>query len=161
MLPNEYNIPAAIEARAFRHRSEYAWQRHDLAPVLDYCVEASIAIVGGEAWIVRRVDECAPDQPTEFSHNLDVKLSRKGSVLARSKDYVIYGGFPSKDGRFAVFSWSSRERAPGESWQDYVEVTAQETLQVIERGDLESDVVPEYSRRVYYNLVFCTLAEAG
>jgi hypothetical protein len=122
--------------------------------VLDYCVKAYIAVVGGEAWIVRRLDECTPGQPTEFSHNLDVKRGRQGSVMARTTDYVVYGGFPLKDGQLVVFSWSNRGRAQGESWQEFVKAMTRETLQVIERGDLESNVAAEYSRHLYYNLVF-------
>lgn len=147
-------LPANIEANAFHNHDEYAWQKKDLQQVLDYCIEAAIAILGGEAWVVRRIEDCGPDEPTEFQHNLDSQRRSKGSVLARSASHVVYGILPFRDGQMGVFHWDSRPRQTDQPWQEYVGATVANTARMIENGMLESEVIEEYSAHVYYNLVF-------
>jgi hypothetical protein len=148
------NFPASVEATAFRMGSEYAWQKKDLGPVFNYCAKALIAIAGGEAWVVRRLEDCQPDEPTEPIHNLDPHRSQKGSVMARTLGHVIYGIMPLRNGQSAVFSWDNRPREYDQPWQKHVSATIHETIDAIERGKLEADVVPEYAPYIYYNLIF-------
>ncbi|CAG1008636.1 hypothetical protein ANAEL_03699 [Anaerolineales bacterium] len=147
-------FPAIIEASAFRNHDEYAWQKKDLQQVFDYCTEAAIAILGGEAWVVRRVEDCGPDEPTEPRHNLDPQRRNKGSVLGRSASHVIYGILPFRDGQTGVFSWNCQPRQNDQSWQEYAGVTVADTARIIEKSALESEVIEEHSAHVYYNLVF-------
>lgn len=147
-------LPDHLETCAFRKNTEYAWQKDDLAQVYDYCIAESIAILGGEAWVVLRVENMKSDEPTEFIHNLDPVRSENLTLLGRTRSHVIYGTFPFIDGGGGVFAWSNRCRAGDESWTDYVNRTVDETKMVIENGKLENYIVPEYASNVYYNLVF-------
>jgi len=144
-----------IEARAFRSSSqEYAWQRSDLPAVFEYCRANAIAILGGEAWVVRRTNDCTADEPSEPLHNLDLHRRAEASVLGRTTTYVIYGDFRLRDGRSAVFSWSATPRSDDQMWVSYVSATIDETQQMIERRNIEADIIPEYVGDVYFNLVF-------
>jgi len=144
-------LPADIEAAAFRTSSgEYAWRKQDLRRVLDYCLTSSIAILGGEAWIVRRLEDCGPDDPTEFRHNLDPQRREKGHVLARTRSHVVYGSLLFRDGRHEMFTWDLSGGSA--SWREYVERTVNETREIIESSNLEADVIPEYAPYVHYNL---------
>lgn len=148
------NFPTDIEASAFRMHDENAWQRKDLKRVFNHCIEASIAIIGGEAWVVRRIDDCGPDEPTEPQHNLDPSSRTKGAVLARSQTHVIYGILSFRDGQTGVFSWDCPPRQSKQPWQEYVRATVKETARIIENGRLELEVIDEHSAHVYYNLAF-------
>jgi len=153
-MTNELTFPPEIEATAFRLRSEYAWQKKDLKPVLDFCLRASLAILGGEVWVVRRVEDCQPDEPTEPLHNLDANYRRKGSVLARTPSHVVYGLLPVKDGGpLCVFGWTAGE-IQGQSWVECVTKTVELAQAEIERGDVERNIIAEYSPFIFYNLVF-------
>jgi hypothetical protein len=148
------NLPTNIEATAFRCHTEYAWQKKDLKPVFEFCIEAAIAIAGGEVWIVKQAKDCQPDEPTEFIHNLDSERNQKVVLLARTLNQVIYGTFPLRDGRSGVFVWSCEPRKSNQSWQEYAQETVMETAEIIEKGNLETDVIPDYSSSIYYNLIF-------
>jgi hypothetical protein len=141
-----------VEQKAFRLREEYAWQKKDLESIFDYFIKAGIAILGGEAWVVRKLVDLALDEPRQ--RNLDPKYRQDLSILSRTQTHVIYGNFPFQDGSSAVFSWDTSPRLSSQSWQDYVKMTVGETVEVIRKGDVERQVIPRYSENIYYNLVF-------
>jgi hypothetical protein len=91
-MNNEPLFPSDIDEKAFHLRNELAWQKKDLQAVFDYCLEADTAILGGEAWVVRRIADLTPDEPPE--RNLDPRYRQDVSILGRTKEHVIYGIFP-------------------------------------------------------------------
>jgi hypothetical protein len=145
-------FPIGIEEKAFHLRQEYAWQKEDLETVFDYCLKANIAILGGEAWVVRRITDLTPDEP--FERNLDSRYRQDVSILSRTKTHVIYGIFPYQDGSNGVFAWDTHSRKDSQSWHDYVNMTVNESIDIIRRGNVERHVVQKYSDNIYYNLVF-------
>jgi hypothetical protein len=147
-------FPEIIEASAFRLNDEYAWQKKNLQQVFDYCTQAAIAILGGEVWVVRQIEDCGQDDPTEPKHNLNPRYQNKGIVLGRSASHVIYGGLPFRDGQTGVVSWDCPSRQNNQSWQEYVDATVADTAHMIEKDTLESDLIEEYSAFIYYNLAF-------
>jgi hypothetical protein len=148
-------FPADVEAVAFRTADEYAWQKKDLHRVLECCLTSCVAILGGEAWVVRRLEDCSPDDPTEPKHNLDPLRREKGNVLARTKTHVVYGSLLLRDGRHEICAWDLYDaRLRSKSWSEYVNTTINETWEVIQNMNLELEVIPKYAQHVYYNLTF-------
>jgi hypothetical protein len=145
-------FPEYIEEKAFRMHLEYAWQKKDLKLLFDHCLEAGISILGGEAWVVRKIIECTSDEPTE--RNIDLRYRQDLTILGRTQTHVIYGIFPFKDGTNGLFSWNCSPRRNNQSWLDYVNITLEETISIIQTGNLEENVIQKYSGNVYYNLAF-------
>ena len=86
--------------------------------MFDFCIQAAIAIAGGEVWIVKQTEGYQPDKPTDFIHNLDPTRNQKAVLLARTSNHVIVGSFPFQDGGFGLFVWShqpSKATKPGRS----------------------------------------------
>jgi hypothetical protein len=149
------NIPKCIEDKAFRTLHEYAWQKQDLKQLFGFCLEAQIAILGGEAWVVIKIPTSQPDEPSGQRHNIGTRFDHDRvvlAVLARTSDHVVYGIFPFKDGSSGLFSWDTKK--VGRTWHDYVEATVQGSESVINKGNLEQQVIPEYSQQIFYNFVF-------
>ena len=153
-MSDKYLFPVEIEEKSFRLRNEYAWKRKDLQSVFEYCLKSDIAILGGEAWVIKRISELSPDEP--YERNLDPKFRQDLTILSRTQTHVLYGIFPFKDGQSGVFSWSTRSRRIFDSWRNYVKRTIDESQEIIGRGDIEGQVIPKYSANIFHNLTFKT-----
>ena len=145
-----------IEAKAFRMRTEYAWKKEHLLLVFEYCRKNMIAVIGCEAWVVRSVKDSNSDEPTEPIHNLDPVRNKKVSLLGRTSSHLIFGDFPLRNGTRVLFTFTTLPKHNDGTWLEYVESTIKETEAEIEEGNLEKDIIPEYSNSVYNNLRFKT-----
>lgn len=131
-------LPSYLEKKAFRHCGDYAWHRGDVAEVLDYCLASSLAITGGEGWVVRWWD-------------------KQESLTAPHRwagNYVVYQVVPQRNGRIAAFSWQNCWVKEKESWPAYVVTTVQQARNMIESGQFEATVLADYAPHVYYKLSF-------
>ena len=81
-MSEEPLFPSNIEGKAFRLGQEHAWQKTDIEAVFGYCIEANIAIIGGEAWVVRKIAELTPEEP--FERNLDPRYRQDVTVSAQA-----------------------------------------------------------------------------
>jgi hypothetical protein len=66
---------------------------------------------------------------------------------------------PLKTGGNAVIGWDTREKAKTETWEEFVDRTAQETIAAIDSLKAEDEVKTELADKVYYNIVFVNEAE--
>jgi hypothetical protein len=137
-LPIGSPLPSQLEEKAFCRTSDYAWRKWDLAEVFDYCLAASVAVTGGEGWVVRCLDR---DEPLSFSPHL------RGN-------YVVYQVVPQRNGRTAAFSWHNCWAEGSQSWSAYVAASIAQARNVIEKGQFEADIQAEYAPFVYYKLSF-------
>jgi hypothetical protein len=144
MIPT-INFPPDIEHVAGRLGDEYAWKRIHLLQVFNFCIANSIAVLGGEAWVVCPIQDIKLGDPD----NLE-----KGMILARTPTHVIYGVFPWKDGNNSVVSWDTDDLKQGKTWNEYARASVMKSISLIERLDVESNVIPEYSSLIYYNISF-------
>lgn len=148
-------FPPQIEVTAFRLiNGEYAWRRSDLPKVFEYCSAANVAIVLGEVWVIRDIDNVAPDEPSEFIHNVDPRRNEKGYVFSRTDRHIVYSIFPLRSGETAILSWDVPPREPDQSWSEYVQITIDEQRRAIARLNVETEVVPQYSGDIHYNFMF-------
>jgi hypothetical protein len=151
-MTTSLHFPPNIAACTFSLNDEFAWQKKDLPQVYKYCEQAKIAILYGEAWVVRLVADCGPNDPTLPRHSIDPRYEGRGSVLGRTATHVIYGILPCRDGSNGVFSWDCDSRQQRQTWQTYVKATLAETERIINNFAVESKVIEDYSPFVYYNL---------
>jgi hypothetical protein len=150
-------LPSNIENTAARLGNEYAWRRADIPDAIRALEAAGLAIIGGEAWVVRRRCECASNEASSKLDNLDPDKCRSGFVLADPGDWVIYGILPTRaGGPLACFTWDVQARRPDEPWQVFVARSAAETLAWIEATNVEGLVMPHLARFVFYNVVFAS-----
>ncbi|MDQ3633108.1 MAG: Imm40 family immunity protein [Acidobacteriota bacterium] len=70
----------------------------------------------------------------------------------------VWGILPLRSGGTAVFAWDTDKRAL-ETWKQFVQRAAKETLSWIEKLNTEDDVPPEKSAFVCYNLTYVTEKE--
>jgi hypothetical protein len=61
---------------------------------------------------------------------------------------------PLRSGGNAVIGWDTADKDSGESWNQFVERTANESLVAIESLNAENEVLPEAALKVFYNLTF-------
>lgn len=146
-------LPENILASAFQLHEDLAWKKESLAAVFDFCIQASIAVTSVEAWIVRKVKDCAPDEPTLHIHNLDPERNKYLNVLGRTRDHVIWGLFPLKNGQMTLMSWGSSDTIE-KTWSSYVQKTVSAAREIIEKTNLEEEIVAKYAPFIYYNLIF-------
>jgi hypothetical protein len=139
---------------AFRLGREFAWQRRDLQTIYKYCYDNGVAILSVEAWVIKDVVDCTPNEPTEPKHNIDPKYDQRLPVLGRTQNQVVYGIFPFRDGSAGLWGWSSESPKVGQMWLDYANSTVENAKNAIERINLEDSVLPEYSKHVFYNISF-------
>jgi hypothetical protein len=154
------HFPPNIAACTFYLNDEFAWQKKDLPQVFEYCEQAKIAIPYGEAWVVRLVADCGPNDPTLPRHSIDPRYEGRGSVLGRTATHVIYGILPCRDGNNVVFGWGCGSRQERLSWQAYVKATLAEAKDSINKLAVESKVIEDYSPFVFYNLALQSEDEA-
>ena len=87
------------------------------------------------------------------------------------EDYAILGGeawtvengvicptVPMPDGNSAIFVWDTEKRA-FETWKQFVQRAAKETVSFIDKYNTEDEVPPEESAFVCYNLTYVTEKE--
>ena len=145
------NFPLELESAAFRFRDQYAWKKADLDAVYDYCLHSHVAITDGEAWCIRPIADC---DPSDLIPGYDPKkINLRGAVKARTDSHIIYGIIPQRDGSMAVHEWGLA-RARAQTWSDYVGKSIEHTKTMVMKGNMEQDVVAEYSGSIYYNLSF-------
>jgi len=145
-------LPETLRSLGFRLNDEIAWRKHDLQLVFDHLNAENIAVLGGEAWVVRNITDCAATDPTELIHNLDEQRSNRGTVLAKTTSHVVYAIFPGLNGQQILFSWECSDRIEGQSWADYSANTIRETAQAVIAANLEDGVIGEYADAIYYAL---------
>jgi hypothetical protein len=147
-------FPPDIESLSFRtSHCGYAWQKNDLGKVFACCLQAGIAISAGEAWVVKRITDCAPDEPTESKHNVAPGYNQRLAVLTRTQEYVAWGIFPLNNGKAGVLAWSTK-RSRWRTWQGHVKNTIKSSLAAVAKGNLESEIEAGLSGRIFYNLRF-------
>src|SRR5690349_20248358 len=110
-------IPHELIARAFQaDNGEFAWTREDALEVVAFMAEASIGILGGEAWAV----------------------PKDGTIYAGIA--TVAGKAP------AVYAWTTEPewRQESETWPAFCQRAAQQSGAILERCTaFEADVVPE------------------
>lgn len=147
-------LPRAVEDTAARFGDEYAWRREDIPYAVRALEIAGLAIVGGEAWVVRPKSECASHEPSSKQDNLNPEKRTHGLVLDETRDWVIYGVLPIRDGRpIASFTWDVEPKSTEETWETFVSRSATEVLAWIEAANVEDQVLPHLARSVFYNVV--------
>jgi hypothetical protein len=147
-----YELPAEWVAKAFRaYNGELAWVRSDVIEVSGILAAAGLAILGGEAWLVRYEGE---DWSTVLPQTDASPRAGYGSNW--------YGIFPAAPGQLpGVYAWDFRERwqPASETWEQFCGRAAAHTISVIMRLHPEEDVPPDLSPRVRYNLTYVSPRE--
>jgi len=147
-------LPPEVEDAAARFGDEYAWRRDDIPFAVRALETAGLAIVGGEAWVVRHKSECASHEPSSKQDNLNPEKRTHGLVLDETSDWVIYGVLPIRDGRpIASFTWDVEPKSTEETWESFVARAAAEVLAWIDTVKVEDQVLPHLARSVFYNVV--------
>ena len=90
------------------------------------------------------------------SHGLGILGGELWWVQEGSRDWV--GLIPQRDGPPAVYPWETK-REPGESWLDFVDRAAAETLAAVRRWPAPGDLPNELGRRILYNLTWTSEEE--
>ncbi len=143
-----------MENAASRFGDECAWRRTDMPNAVRALETAGLAIVGGEAWVVRHKSECAPNEPSAKQDNLNPEKRALGLVLDETSEWVIYGVLPTGQGEpLSSFTWDVKPKAIDETWDMFVARSAAEILDWIETTNVEDRVPPHLSRSVFYNVV--------
>jgi hypothetical protein len=114
---------------------ELAWKKEDVFQAIDELIDNNIALLGGDVWAVMKYDENTPIL-TWIDHNR-----------------IAVGIIKGKDGQDYVYNWSSDKRQK-ESWNEFVRRSKSESIEVINKLDVERTVSVEYADSIYYNLVF-------
>ena len=66
---------------------------------------------------------------------------------------------PLADGGTAVIAWNTNKPASNESWREFVDRAAKETVLAIKKISAEETVAREVRDKVYYNLCYVSEAE--
>jgi hypothetical protein len=85
-------------------------------------------------------------------------LAILGRELWWESDGSIYGTIPQRHGLRDVDPWVT-ERRPDESWLDFVEPGANDTLAAVEKFPAPGDLPAEISGRILYNLNWVSESE--
>ena len=126
-----HTLPANIVSAAFAaSNGELAWPRASIEQAILSVRDAALATLGGEVWLV--------SEPGRW-HGLIPQCS---------------GGPP------AVWSWSTGERDPAESWSAYCERTAQKSIHNVRTMSVESETPAELHARLRFNLTYISAAGA-
>ena len=113
-----------VERAFVASNGELAWRREDINAALTAIRDSGHAILGGEVWLI--IGE----------HSWDGLIPQRG------------GGPPG------VWSWDTGSRLSGESWRDYCDRTAAESMQMVTSLSVESETPPELIDRLRFNVTY-------
>jgi hypothetical protein len=91
-------------------------------------------------------------------------LTDQGYAILGGEVWIVEGDDilampPLRSGGSAVIGWDTADKDIGESWNQFVERTAKESLVAIDSLNAENEVLPEVAPKVFYNLTFVTEQE--
>jgi hypothetical protein len=121
------DLPPAIVAKAYVSPGarEFAWRRPDVVEATTAYSSANYALLGGEVWWVT---------------SLDVNWT---------------GLIPSVDGGpDGVWTWDTEAQREQESWEDYCQRTALESIDIVGRMKVEEKTAATARDQLWFNLTW-------
>ena len=103
---------------------EFAWRRQDIEHALNAIRDSGRATLGGEVWLITG------------EHTWDGLIPSLG------------GGPPG------IWHWETEPRSASESWQQYCERTAADSVEAVRGMRVEQDTPPELIDRLRFNVTY-------
>jgi hypothetical protein len=127
------NLPRPVLAKAYASpgSGEFAWRRADVPEAVRALTASDYAILGGEVWLVS-----------------DPRANWTGLI-------------PCRDSRpDGVWSWDTKPRQAGETWEVFRDRTARETIESVEAMRVEDESDPSVVPYLWFNISFIAAHEA-
>lgn len=135
------NFSDQLKSKAIESfQGELAWKKEDVAQAMVELAGNGYAILGGDVWVVVKNQSNVPRLASIDSENIAVGIIK------------------GREGQDCVFSWNS-DRRHGEAWDEYVLRSKHESIEIINKVNVEETVAQEFHDLIFYNLVFANEAE--
>ena len=91
-------------------------------------------------------------------------LVQKGFAILGGEVWLVRGREINaapllKTGPCGIFHWESKRADSSESWSQFVQRSAGETLQAVHNMNVEDEIVAQPEAKIFYNITWCSEEE--